>query len=122
MTRRKAIFLACAVVASCIGYYFYDLVAQESLRHRNYFARYMVDANESAVVFVVLDEEDHDVIVWYQRSTGMTRYFTAAPDNLQHPRLEEDGTLTLAMRPSEARGISAILSCTLAPLNCRRVF
>jgi len=52
----------------------------------------------------------------------MTRYFTAAPDNLQHPRLEKDGTLTLAMRPSEAKGISAILSCTVTPLNCRRVF
>jgi hypothetical protein len=122
MTRRKAIFLACAVIAGCIGYYFYDLIAQDSLRHRNYFARYVVDANESAVVFGIHDEEDHGAIVWYERSTGMTRYFTAAPDSLRGPRLEKDGTLTLAIRPSEAKGISAILSCTITPLNCRRVF
>jgi hypothetical protein len=30
MTRRKAIFLACAMVAGCIGYYFHGLIAQES--------------------------------------------------------------------------------------------
>jgi hypothetical protein len=58
MTRRIAIFLACAVVAGCIGYYFYGLIAQDSLRHRNYLARYLVDANESAVAFAVLDEDD----------------------------------------------------------------
>jgi hypothetical protein len=95
MTRRKTIFLACAVVAGCIGYYFHGLIAQDRLRHRNYFARYSVDANESAVVFVVLDEEDHRLIVRYERSSGMTRYFTATPDDLWDPRLEADGTLTL---------------------------
>lgn len=119
MTRRRAMFLACAVVAVSIVYYF---IAQDRLRHRNYFARYLLDANESAVVFVVLDEEDHDVVVRYERSTGVTRYFTGTPDNLQHPRLEKDGTLTLTMRPSYVPGISAILSCTVTPLNCRRVF
>src|SRR5450631_814491 len=119
MTRRKTIFLAC-VVAGCIGYYFHGLIAQDRLRHRNYFARYSVDANESAVVFVVLDEEDHRLIVRYERSSGMTRYLTATPDDLWDPRLEADGTLTT--RPSEAKGISAMLSCTVTPLHCRRVF
>jgi hypothetical protein len=122
MTRRKTIFLTCAVVAGCIGYHFHDLIAQDRLRHRNYFARHSVDANESAVVFVVLDEEDHRLIVRYERSSGMMRYFTATPDNLWDPRLEADGTLTLVTRPSETKGISAILSCTVTPLHCRRVF
>lgn len=122
MTRREAIFLACAVVAGCIGYYSYDLVAQDGLRHRNYFARYVVDANESAVVFAVLDEQDRQVIVRYERSSSTTRYFTAAPDSIWHPRLEKDGTLTLAIRPSEGRGISSILSCKVTPIDCRKVF
>ena len=119
MTGRKAVLLVGAVLVSLVGYGAYYV---DGLRHRNYFARYLVDANESAVVFVVLDEEDHNVIVLYERSTGKARYLTATPDNLRHPRLEKDGTLTLVIKPSEAEGISAILSCALTPLNCRRVF
>lgn len=122
MSRRGASFLVCALATICIGYYAYGLVAQDKLRHRDYFARYLVDANELAIVFVVLDEEDHDVIVRYERSTGMTRYFTAAPYNLRHPSLEKDGTLTLVMRPSEVKGTSTIVSCTVTPLDCRKVF
>jgi hypothetical protein len=83
MTGRKAVLLVGAVLVSLVGYGAYYV---DGLRHRNYFARYLVDANESAVVFVVLDEEDHNVIVLYERSTGKARYLTATPDNLRHPR------------------------------------